>query len=337
MITMDVFKQDAFSAISLTTAIQDMPTVPGFLRSLNLFTPNPVRTTTVAVERQGATLKIIPTTERASPRSRRSVDRRNVRNFNTVRIAESHRMMADSLQNIRAFGSETELMAMQAEVAKWQNTLNMDLDATLERHMLGAINGIVLDSDDSVIYNYYDEFGISQPSEIDFSWANKTAVKSFVAAQVIRPMIRALGGRATPNMQIMALCGDSFYDKLQENAEYRATYLQTEAARTLLEENVFQSVRAWGVTWVNYRGTDDNSTVAIASDKCKFIPVGVPNVFQHAMSPAEGFDFVNTLGLPKYSAVVPDPTTRNEYADLDVAAYPLFICTSPEALLQGNE
>lgn len=337
MITMDVFKQDAFSAISLTTAIQDMPTVPGFLRSLNIFTPNPVRTTTVAVERQGATLKIIQTTERGSPRSRRTVDRRNVRNFNTVRLAESHRMMADSLQNIRGFGSETELMAAQAEIAKWQATLNMDLDTTLERHMLGAINGIVLDADDSVIYNYYDEFGISQPSEINFDWLNKTGVEEFVNTNVLRPMIRALGGRAGTSMRVMALCGDSFYDKSRRNAEYRATYLQTEQAAQLRETGVFKSYDAWGVTWVNYRGTDDGTTVAIGSDKCKFIPVGVPNVFQQAMSPAEGFDFVNTLGLPKYSAVVPDPTTRNEYADLDVAAYPLFICTSPEALLQGNE
>ena len=337
MITMDVFSGSAFSATSLTTAIQDVPTVPGFLGSLGIFTPNPVRTTSVLVERQGATLKVIPTTERGAPRSRRTVDRRNVRNFNTVRLAETHRMMADSLQNIRAFGSETELAALQTEIARWQMTLDMDLEVTLERHRLSAINGVLLDADDSVLYDYYAEFGISQPSEIDFNWAARTGVKSFIATNVIRPMIRSLGGRATPGMTIMALCGDSFFDKLQENAEYRSTYLQTEAARTLLEENVFQSIRAWGVTWVNYRGTDDNSTVAIGSDKCKFIPVGVPNVFQVAYSPAEGFDFVNTLGQPKYSMVVPDPTARNEYADLDVAAYPLHICTSPEALLSGNE
>lgn len=337
MITMDVFKQDAFSAISLTTAIQDLPTVPGFLGSLGIFTPNPVRTTTVAVERQGATLKLIQTSERGSPRSRRTIDRRNLRNFDTVRLAESDKLMADSLQGIRAFGSETELMAVQAEISRRQMILDQDLELTLEYHRLGAINGLLLDADGSTLYDYYSEFGISRPTEIDFDWVNKTGVEEFVNVNVLRPMIRALGGRASNAMRVVALCGDSFYDKSRRNAEYRATYLQTEQAAQLRETGVFKSYDAWGVTWVNYRGTDDNSTVAIASDKCKFIPVGVPNVFQQAMSPAEGFDFVNTLGLPKYSAVVPDPTTRNEYVDLDVAAYPLFICTSPEALLQGNE
>lgn len=337
MITMDVFRQDAFSAISLTNAIQDVETVPGFLGGLGIFTPNPVRTTTVAVEKRGASLRIIQSDQRGAPRQRRDRDRRTVRDFRTIRLAESDKLMADELQNIRAFGSETELEAIQTEIARRQMILDADLETTLERHRLSCINGILLDADDSEIYDYYDEFGIVQPSEIDFDWANKTGVKKFVAANVVRPMIRALGGRAHPGMRIVALCGDDFYDDLQENDEYRATYLQTNEARKLLEENVFESVRAWGVEWVNYRGTDDNSTVAIAADKCKFIPVGVPNVFQVAYSPAEGMDFVNTLGMPRYSQVVPDPTARNEYVDLDVASYPLHICTTPEALLSGNK
>lgn len=337
MIGMDVFKQDAFSAISMTAAIQDMETVPGFLRSLNLFTPNPIRTTDFFVEKRGQTLNIIPTTERGSPRSRRSIDRRNVRNFKTVRLAESDKLMADDIQGIRAFGSETELMAVQTEIARRQMILGNDLGATQERHMLSSINGILLDADDSEIYDFWDEFGIVQPSEINFDWAAKTGVKKFIAEQVTRPIIRALGGRATPGMEVIALCGDSFFDKLQENSEYRATYLQTEAARTLLQSNVFEEVRAWGVRWINYRGTDDNTTIGVASDKCKIFPRGVPNVFQAVYSPAEGFDFVNTLGLERYSMIVPDPTVRNEYVDLDVASYCLYVCTTPSALLQGNE
>jgi hypothetical protein len=334
---MDVFRQDAFSAISMTAAIQDLEFVPGFLGQLGLFTPNPVRTTDVTVERRGASLKVIPTSERGAPRTRRNPDRRNVRNFRTVRLAETDRLMADAIQNIRAFGSETELESLQVELARRQAILGQDLELTLERHRLSCINGILLDADDSEIYDYYDEFGIVAPTELGFNWAARTGVKKYIADNVKRPMIRALGGRAVPGMRIMALCGDDFYDDLQENAEYRAVYLQTNAARAaLLEDKTFDSVQAWGVEWVNYRGTDDNSTVAIASDKCKFIPVGVPNVFQVAYSPAEGFDFVNTLGQERYSMVVPDPTTRNEYADLDVASYPLHICTTPEALLSGR-
>lgn len=336
MITMDVFRGDAFSAISMTSAIQDIDYVPGFLGSLNLFTPKPVRTTTVAVEKRGASLQLIKTSERGSPRETRGRDRRNIRDFRTVRLARTDKLMADELQGIRAFGSETELEAVQTEIARRQATHTQDLDLTFELHRLGCVNGLLLDADGSVIYDYYDEFGISRPTEIAFNWAARTGVKAFIADNVRRPMIRALGGRALPGMGILALCGDDYFDSMQENAEYRATYLQTEAARTLREDNTFDEIRAWGVRWVNYRGTDDNSTVAIGSDKVKFIPTGVADVFNVAYAPAEGLDFVNTLGLERYSRVVIDPSGRNEFVELDVDSNPLHICTTPEALLSGR-
>jgi Phage major capsid protein E len=339
MVSMDVFKSDAFNTISLTTAIQDMKTVPGFLGSLGIFTPNPVRTEDVMVERRGQTLNIIPVTERGAPRTRRTVDRRNVRNFKTVRLAETHRLMAHSFQNIRAFGSESELEAVQTEVARWQMILANDLETTMERHRLSAINGILLDADGTTLYNYYTEFGIAAPTEIAFNWASRTDVRSFINSSVIRPMVRALGGRAGPGLRIIALCGDTFFDALIDNDEVRASYLNWQAAAELREGTVWSTFRYGGVEWINYRGTDDNNAttgVAIAADKCRFIPAGVDNVFQAAYSPGESMDYVNTLGLERYSAVVPDPTTRNEWVDLDVASYPLFMCTSPEALLQAR-
>ncbi len=336
MITMDVFRGDAFSAIELTTAIQDIPYVPGFLGSLNLFTPKPVRTTSIMVEKRGAKLNVIQTTERGAPRPRRERNRRNVRNFNTVRLAESDKLMADELQGIRAFGSENELEAVQTEVGNRMADLSQDLDLTFEVHRMGAINGVLLDADGSVIYDYFDEFGISPPTEIAFNWGSRTGVKKFIAENVKRPMLRALGGRALPGMGILALCGDEFYDNMQENAEYRATYLQTSAARELRNDTTFDEIFAWGVRWVNYRGTDDDSTLSVGSTKCKFIPTNVRNVFEVAYSPAEGLPFVNTRGLERYSQTIIDPSGRQEFVDIDVASYPLHICTTPEALLNGR-
>lgn len=336
MANMDVFNSNAFSMLSMTAAIQDVPTVPSFLGSLNLFTPKPVRTTGVEVERRGKTLALIQSSERGSPRPTATRDRRTLRTFNTVRLAKTDKLMADEIQNIRAFGTESELEGVQAEIARRQLGLLDDLETTMEFHRLSAINGILLDADNSQIYDYFSEFGIAAPTEIAFDWANKTGVKTFVADNVKRPMIRALGGRARPGMRILALCGDTFYDAMQENAEYRATYLQTNEARSLRDDNTFETISAWGVDWVNYKGTDDNTTVAIADAKCKFIPVGVPDVFQVAYSPAEGFDYVNTLGLERYAGTYMDPSGRNEWVDIDVAGYPLHICSTPEALLDGR-
>lgn len=336
MLTMDVFKQDAFSAISLTEAVRKSQTIPGLIGSLGLFTPKPVRTRTVAVEVKGNTLNIIQTSEPGAPRTRRANNKADIRDLRVRRIEESSTITAESLQGIRAFGSETELKTLQKEVAERQQDCIDDLSTTVERLRLSCINGILVDADDTTIYDYYSTFGISQPSEIDFSWSSRTGCKKFVANNVKRPMLRALGGVAPPGMRIVALCGDDFYDDMQENGEYRDTYKNTEKASELLKDTVFERVDAWGVTWINYRGTDDNSRVAIGADKVKFLPVGVRGLFQEAFAPAPTFGMVNTLGQEWYSRIVVD-RDRDEWADIEMESHRLPICTRPDALLQGNK
>lgn len=336
MLTMDVFKQDPFQAISLTEAVRRSQTIPGLIGSLGLFTPKPVRTRTVAVEAKGNTLNIIQTSEPGAPRTRRSNNKGDIRDLRVRRIEESSTITAEQLQGIRAFGSETELKTLQKEVAERQQDCIDDLSATVERLRLSCIDGVLRDADDTVIYDYYSTFGFAQPAEIDFSWSTRTGCKKYIANNVTRPITRALGGMATPSMRIMALCGDDFFDDMQENGEYRDTFKNTERASKLLEDTAFQSIEAWGVTWVNYRGTDDNSKVAIGVDKVKFLPIGVRNLFQEAYAPAPTFGFVNTMGQEWYSRIVVDDK-REEWADVEIESHRLPICTRPEALLQGNK
>ncbi len=336
MLTMDVFKQDAFSAISLTEAVRKSQTIPGLIGSLGIFTPKPVRTRTVAVEVKGNTLNIVQTSEPGAPRTRRANNKADIRDLRVRRIEESSTITAEQLQGIRAFGSETELKTLQSEVAERQQDCIDDLSATVERLRLSCINGILVDADDTTIYDYYSTFGISQPAEIDFNWAARTKCKQFVASNVKRPILRALGGKAVPGMRILALCGDDFYDDLQENGEYRDTFKNTEKASTLLEDSVFEAVDAWGVTWLNYRGTDDNSKVAIGVDKVKFLPIGVRGLFQEAFAPAPTLSLVSTMGQEWYSRIVLDKD-RDEWADIEIESHRLPICARPDALLQGNK
>lgn len=336
MLTMDVFKQDAFSAISLTEAVRKSQTIPGLIGSLGIFTPKPVRTRTVAVEVKGNTLNIIQTSEPGAPRTKRANNKGDIRDLRVRRIEESSTITAEQLQGIRAFGSETELKTLQKEVAERQQDCIDDLAATVERLRLSCINGILVDADDTTIYDYYATFGISQPAEIDFNWAARTKCKQFVANNVKRPIMRALGEVAPPGMRILALCGDDFYDELQENGEYRDTFKNTEKASKLLEDSVFDAVDAWGVTWINYRGTDDNSKVAIGVDKVKFLPIGVRGLFQEAFAPAPTFSLVNTMGQEWYSRIIVDKD-REEWADIEIESHRLPICTRPDALLQGNK
>jgi hypothetical protein len=334
MLTMDVFKGDAFSALSLTDSIRRRPTIPGLIGSLGLFTPKPVRTRKVAVEVKGEQLNIIQTSEPGAPRTHRGKNKGDIVDLRVRRLEESSNITAEELQGIRQFGSETELKQLQTEVAEHQQGLIGDLSATIERQRLSCVGGTLLDADDTVIYNYYDTFGFTAPTEIAFDWANKTKVRKFVAQNVTMPIVRALGGFAPPGLRIAALCGDDFYFDMQENSEYRDAYKNTNNASKLLESTVFDAVDAWGVTWIHYRGTDDNTKVAINAAKARFLPIGVRGLFQEALAPAPTFTFVNTLGMPWYNRILVDK--REEEATIEMETHRLPICTRPEALLSGR-
>ena len=340
MATLDIFNQNAFGLIEMTNAIRDIKTVPGFLSSLGIFTPNPISTEQFEIEQIGdGTLSLIPTTQRGSPRTSIGRDRRTMRNFSTVRLREYDTLRASEILGVRAFGSQTEMESMQAVVAQRQMKLKRKLDLTHEYHRLNAISGIVYDADGStVIRNFYTEFGITPPTEIGFNWATRTDVTGFIKQQVIRPMRRALGGRWGPGARVMALCDDTFYDAFLANSEVRSSYLNWQASEQLRGGlgKAFESFVFGNVEWVNYRGTDDNSTVALASGKCKFIPLGIPDVFQSVFSPGESIEVVGTMGQEFYSKIVPDPSGYNEFVEIDLASYVLHMCIAPQALLQGR-
>jgi hypothetical protein len=146
MATMDIFKQKAFSMTELSAAVQRAPYVPKFFGSLNIFTPKRVRTESIAIERKGGTLAVIQTSERGAPLAEGAREKRDIRDFRTRRIAKGHTLTAAEIQNIRAFGSETEMQQVQQELADIMDGatgLRSSIELTKERMRLGAIQGIV--------------------------------------------------------------------------------------------------------------------------------------------------------------------------------------------------
>lgn len=341
MATMDIFSGDAFTTAELTAAINEQDFQPSFLRSLGLFTPRRVRTETVMIESKKGVLSLIQSSQRGAPLEQRERKNRDIRDLRTVRIAKGDKITASELSGIRAFGSETELMQVQAEVADRLNGpagLVRDVEMTWENLMLGAVQGKVLDADDAVIYDYFSEFGVSQDAEIDFDLDNGSPASGAVRKlcnQVQRQMKRAAQGARFNG--IMGIAGDSFWDDLTAHEEVRQTYLNTQAAAELRNDvgNAFESFRFGNIIWTNYQGTDDNSTVAVDSDKVKFFPIGGSDIFQMAFSPGEFLDVINMPGQELYALTVPD-RDRNAFVDIEVYSYPLPICTRPKMLQRGK-
>jgi len=340
MASLDIFNSNAFSMVTLTDKVNKVPFKPNWLGSLGLFRPRPVTTESVAVEEKGGVIGVIQTSERGAPISERSDQKRVLRNFNTVRIAQGQTIYAHEIQSIRAFGSESELQQVAnkiAEVSSGPDGIMANIDLTHESMRLGAVQGVVLDADGGTIINWFDEFGISQAAEIDFDLDNASPVSGALhkkCNQVRRQMSRAAKGARFSG--IVAICGDAFWDDLVTHPEVRETYLATQQAAALRNDvgGAFETFRFGQITWTNYRGTDDNSEVAVPTDKVKFFPIGT-GIFQVALAPAEFFPFVNRPGRPVYQMIVRDKD-RDAWVRPEMYSYPLHICTRPGMLQRGK-
>ena len=335
----------AFSMTSLSAAIQKAPFVPQLLGQMSIFTPERSRTTTIAVEEKGGVLSLIKSSQRGAPLEEGGNEKRTMKYFETTRIARGKTLYAHELQNIRAFGETSELQAVQNELASimdGKTGLRAAVELTHENMRLGAVQGKVMDADGStVLFDWYGQFGISQPAEINFDLGNATAEGGEIRKkcnEVIRSMMRASHGAWLPGQTYaVGLCGDSFFDDLVGNAETRSTYLNQQEASDLRNDvgQAFGSFRYGNILFINYRGTDDKTTVAIGADKCQFFPVGAPDAFKVGFSPAEFLPFVNTPGQDVYAMVVVDKD-RQAWARPEVYSYPLFMCTRPGMLQRGK-
>ena len=347
---MNVFRSDAFSTISLTSWVDRLPYVPVGIGEMNIFDPIPLRTTAMAVEERNGVLVLIPTSPRGAPRTERTTEKRKVRYFDVPRLFHGDTIQSHEIQNVREFIgtggiAQTVLMQLVTEVQRrlaGPTGILTNLDYTEEFHRLAAVQGLLLDADNSVIHNWFNEFGITQATEVGFNLAAgaTTATGTIRAAcnGILRAMVRASQGTWRPSTRVIGLCGDEFYDGLTNHMDVKQTFLNWSAAEDLRngpQFSAFSSFKFADIEWINYRGSDDNSTVAIPTDKVKFFPLGAPGVFQKGMAPAESFEFVNQPGKPRYIRLIPDEK-RYEHIDIEAKAYPLHICTRPDMLQSGR-
>jgi hypothetical protein len=343
MASLDIFNQDPFSTVTLTAAVDKYPYEPQALGELKIFDDDPIRTTALVVEQRQGKLIVVPLSERGEAGTQRTTEKRQARYFEVPRLRHEDTIFANELQNIRAFGTESELMQVQDEVARrlsGPTGLLKNIENTWEFQRLAAVQGLFTDYDGTVMYNWFQEFGITQPTEVGFNLAAGTANSIRpICNQIVRSMARAAQGSFTSNTQVWALAGDTFYDQFVNHPDVIRTFINWSDARDIRGGNVGGAFTAFdfaGIKWLNYRGSDDNVSIKIPNDKVKFFPVGAPGIFRRALAPGESFQWVNTPGKPVYVIPIMD-RDRNEWVKLETSSYPLHICTRPEVLQSGRQ
>ena len=331
MPTLDIFNTDAFSLSSLTAAVNDLDHLPGRIGELGLFDEAGITTTSAWVEKQGETLTLVPAAQRGAPGDVTTRARRTGVNFSAVHLPQRGAVLADQVQGIRAFGSETESQMVERLVGDEMARLRRRIDATLEYHRIGAVKGSVLDADGTTeLLDIFTAFGLTQKT-LSFVFATATTNIRNKCSAGRRLVEDALGGRSYTGLR--AFCSSGFFDALTSHALTQSAVERWNQGEMLRADlgRAGNSFYFGGITFEEYRGSV-NSVDFIAANTAYLVPEGVAELFIVRNAPADYVETVNTVGLPYYAKQ--ELMRMGKGVDIEVQANPITLCTKPTACIK---
>jgi len=113
MASLDIFNDDAFNVTALTDAINDTQYIPSRLGELGWFQESGIATTTFGIERRGSSLNLVANTPRGAPPPVTHGQKGRLIPFSLTHLPQQATISADEVQNVRAFGTETEVETIQ--------------------------------------------------------------------------------------------------------------------------------------------------------------------------------------------------------------------------------
>lgn len=331
MASLDIFNDDAFSVQTLTAKVNKATYRPGQIGASGLFEEDSVATTIISVEEKDGKLGLIEPSKRGGPGETIDDEKRNLIPFMVDHYQRDDAVMADEIQNVRAFGTEGELEQVENRVMQKADRHLADLDMTLEHQRIGAVKGIVTSRSGKTLHDLYSRFNIAVPAAISLELdVDATKVDEILEKDVAWSIEDSLDSFY---QGFHVWTGRDFHLAMWNHPRIRETYLTTPMA-AVLREAIPDKFTVGKFTFERYKtgrkATDNLGTAYIAADEGRVTPVGVPGLFITRFAPADYFETVNTPGLPRYMKQV---RMRNDKGvDLEIQSNPISLCTQPSAL-----
>ncbi len=337
MPTTNPFTATGFDLQSMTLAINKIPDaqrVIGLTERLGIFSPRGIATTTFSVEELNGVLNLISSQPRGGPVPKNTTAKRKLRSFAVPHFPIEDIIRPEEVQNVRAFGSENMLENVASVMARKLAEMRRKLELTREYLRLNAMKGIVLDADESTIYNFFTEFGLSQVDQ-SFELDQSGTDVNERCREALRYMRTNLKGDTMTGA--VALCSPEFYDALIIHSSVKDAfkYFQTQQNQTLSSDVsgafVFAGIR---FEPIESSTTDAAGTARkfIAANDAMLVPLGTRETFQEVIAPADFMETVNTIGIPFYAKQSPGKFDR--FTDVHAQMNVLPMCTRPEVLLR---
>ena len=293
---LDPFK-DGFSLAQLSQAINVLPNMYSRVASLNLFKWRPQSGKTASIEMRNGVLRLVPTTPWGGVPPKNQSGRSNIRSFNIPHMPIEDTVHAADVIGVRQFGTDGTLTAIAQRVNDKLQEMKNKIDQTMEWRMLGALRGVVLDYDGSVIEDYFTAFGITKKS-IDFALDDPDTDVRAKCVEVLRWQEDHLQGEAMSGSR--ALVSPEFFDALITHPKVTAVYQGWAEAANKLGGDLRKGFTFGGVTFEEYRAVVDGQRF-IAAGAGHAFPLGTSETFSNYGAPADFVETVNTIALPYYA------------------------------------
>jgi hypothetical protein len=206
--------------------------------------------------------------------------------------------------------------------------MRTNIDITLEWQRMGALKGIVLDSDGTTeLANLYTLFGLSQVTH-DMALDSDTTKVRNKTVEFKRKIEDGLDG--LPYQGIRVLCSSTFFDAFVSHPAVELAWLRFQESENL-RADLRKGFRFGDVFWEEYRGNVGGHAF-IADNKAYAIPEGVPKMFLTRFAPANYMETVNTIGLPYYAKQ--KSMDYDKGVEFESQSNPIMINTRPNAVVE---
>ncbi|MEM1149241.1 MAG: major capsid protein [Pseudomonadota bacterium] len=330
MPTLDIFNEDAFSLQSLTGTVNERPYTPGQVSALGVFEEDSVTTLTVSIEHMDGQLALVEPTERGGPGETIGDEDRKLIPFRVPHYQRDDTVMADEVQGIRAFGTESETDQVMSRVTAKTDKHTRHLDMTLEHQRVGALKGVVTSKSGKVLHDLYSTFEIAAPNAVSLELDVDATDVGEVFGGVVHSMEDDLD-EVYSGIHVMA--GRDLHNKLWRHKSVKETLMYHSGA-VAMRNDVPDVFELFGATWERYRtgkkASNDLGAPYIAHDEGRVFFKGVPDLFITRFAPADYMETVNTPGLPRYAKQV--PMLNGKGVDVEVQMNAISLCTRPKTL-----
>ncbi len=320
-----------FDLVSLTKSINRIPINPGRIGELGIFAPVGIRTTTAVIEEMNHKIALVAQSRRGGPGIVTSPAKRTATPIEVGHIQLDGGLDADDILGVRAFGSETQESVWATLVNDELARMKRSIDVTREYKRVGALHGLILDSDGSTLQSLYTLFGITETT-VTFAFSSATTNIRALCLSVLREIDKAIEGSAVVT-EVRAICGATWFNALIDHALVKAVWANWEAAQDRLGGDPRKGFKFGGITFEEYTATVSGVDF-VNTSQARFFPIG-QGLYEEYFAPADYVETAGTMGQEFYgkSAI----RHMEKGIDMEAQSNPLPIAFFPLSLVKGTQ